>query len=90
VHVARGVPLESGLVADPRFSTSFDAEGRVLRAGLELWEEESEEARERGGALRLAGETVVSAELGNVSVAFLTWHQSERAGTGCYAIEHAA
>jgi hypothetical protein len=89
VHVARGTPLEPGLVADPRLSTSYDGEGRVLRAGLELWEEEIEAERERGGALRLAGETVVGAELEKVSVAFLDWHRAEQIGTGCYAIEHA-
>lgn len=90
VHVARGMPLEPGLVADPRLSTSYDGEGRVLRAGLELWEEEIEGEGERGGVLRLAGESVVGAQLENVSVAFLGWHRSEQLGTGCYAIERAA
>jgi hypothetical protein len=89
VHLARGMPLVPGLVADPRLSSSYDAEGRVLRAGLELWEEEIDEERERGGALRLAGESVASAQVEGLNVAFLRWHQAERSGTGCYAIERA-
>jgi len=89
VHVARGEPLEPAIVADPRLSSTYDSDGRVLRAGLELWEDETEGERERGGALRLTGERLASAQLDGVSVAFIAWHRSNHTGTGCYAIERA-
>jgi len=89
VHVARGTPIEPSRVADPRLSTTYDAEQRVLRAGLELWEDEIEGERERGGALRLAGETVAGGDLEGVAVTFMVWHRGEGQGVGCYTIERA-
>jgi len=89
VIVARGSPLEPSAIADPRLSTSYGADGQVLRAGLELWEGEDAGERERSRALRLAGEAVASGELERTSVAFMVWRHAGREGIGCYAIERA-
>ncbi len=89
VHVARGTPLEAALVADPRLSSTYDGDGVLLRAGLELWEDEIEGERERGGALRLAGETLATGRLDGAALAFMRWHWREERGVGCYAIEAA-
>ena len=90
VVVARGTPLEPSAIADPRLSTSYDADGQVLRAGLELWEGEDTGERERSRALRLAGEAVASGELERTRVAFMVWRHAGREGIGCYAIERAS
>jgi hypothetical protein len=87
VYLARGTPVEPARVADPRLSTTYDAGGHVIRAGLELWEDEIEDERERGGALRFAGETVATAELDDVACAFMVWHRGEDDGVGCYTLE---
>ncbi len=89
VHVARGEPLEAARVADPRLSSTYDGDGLLLRAGLELWEDEIEGQRERGGALRLAGETLATGRLDGAALAFMLWHWREERGVGCYAIEAA-
>ena len=89
VHVARGAPLEAARVADPRLSSTYDGDGLLLRAGLELWEDEIEGERERGGALRLAGQTLARGRLDGAALAFMLWHWREERGVGCYAIEAA-
>jgi hypothetical protein len=86
---ARGTPLTPTRVADPRLSSTYGADRQLLRAGLELWpEDDDDEApRERSHALRIAGETIATGQLGNTSVAFLTWRHDGRHGIGCYTIE---
>ncbi|MGD0198090.1 MAG: hypothetical protein ABSC56_09325 [Solirubrobacteraceae bacterium] len=90
VVVGRGAPLALSLVADPRLSSTYGEDGHVLRAGLELWEDELEGERERGRALRLAGETLAVGELEGARVAFMVWRYGGREGIGCYTIERAA
>lgn len=70
------------IIDEPRLSLTHDADGALLRAGLELWESErSEHAR------RLAGETVGAATLQaggwRISSTFLHWHFEGAAGSGC-------
>lgn len=96
--VARGMSLATSRVADPRLSTSYGADGTLLRTGIELWESDDDDAR----PLRIAGETVAAGELGGlpatiggddlvrVSVAFLVYHHARQTGVGCYEIVRAA
>jgi len=77
------LPLE-----ESRLSTTYDADGRTRRAGLELWpvSEEDEDAWPRRGA----GEVVCgsSLDLGalRLDCAFFRWHLEGRAGVGRYDI----
>jgi hypothetical protein len=105
--VARGTPLEASALADPLLSSTYRADpltgspnrggqagGQLLRAGLELWEEDDAETHERARALRISGETVAAGELAQggvaASVAFLVWHHAGRQGAGAYISETAA
>ena len=92
-YLGRGVPLAEVAIEEPRLSSTYRADGQLLRAGLELWEEDAEGdeggAHDRLRALRVGGETIVAGELrgaGGISVAFLAWHHDGRAGTGAYTI----
>jgi hypothetical protein len=98
--VARGAPLEASPLEDPLVSSTYRADpltgagGRLVHAGLELWEGEDAETRERARALRISGETIAAAELTQdgvaTSVAFLAWHHRGRRGTGAYLNETVA
>jgi hypothetical protein len=82
----RGEPLELAAIEKPRLSTTFDAEGRLIRAGIELWETADAEF-----ALRIGGETLAHGELvhpdgARTQIAFLGWHHDGRRGPGSYAI----
>ena len=76
---ARALP-----VADPRLSTTYDAEGRQRTAGLELYVTDDEIPR------RAAGEVVcgTSLDLGDrrLDCAFLRWRMEGRTGFGRYDI----
>jgi hypothetical protein len=97
--VARGAPLVATALADPRLSSTYREDGQLLRAGLELWEDDDEadseeNARDRARALRVAGETIAAGELDehgepSASAAFLIWHHNGREGIGCYLVERA-
>ncbi len=73
----------------PRLSTTYDADGRPLRAGLELWLSE-----ESGYARRVAGEALCAATLatdtGRWDCTFLRWHIEGDAGIGPYLLWRAA
>lgn len=81
VIVERGEPVP---VADARLSTAYDGEGRMRRAGLELWVDED------GYPLRAAGEVVcgTSLDLGalRLDLGFLHWHAEGLEGAGRYEI----
>jgi hypothetical protein len=84
--VFRGEPLELVAIEKPRLSSTYDAEGRLRHAGLELWESEEAEL-----ALRIGGEVLGSGELAGgdgapTQVAFVAWHQNGRRGLGSYTI----
>ena len=92
--VARGTPLEASPLVEPQLSSTYRADGQLLRAGLELWEGEDAETRERARALRVGGETVAAGELAQdgvaAGVAFLVWHHDGLHGGGAYLSETAA
>jgi hypothetical protein len=71
-------------VADPRLSTTYDADGRQRRAGLELWIEED------GWPRRAAGEIAcgTSLDLGRLRLdcAFFRWRMEGREGFGRYDV----
>jgi hypothetical protein len=77
------LPLE-----ESRLSTTYDADGRTRRAGLELWPvaEAGEDAWPRRGA----GEVICgsSLDLGalRLDCAFFRWHLEGRAGVGRYDV----
>jgi hypothetical protein len=82
----RGEPLEPTTIERPRLSTTYDADGRLTRAGIELWETADAEF-----ALRIGGETLAHGELAHpdgarTRIAFLGWHQDGHRGPGSYAI----
>jgi hypothetical protein len=71
-------------VADPRLSTTYDAEGHQRRAGLELYVTGEDDEYPR----RVAGEVTcgTSLDLGRLRLdcAFFEWRTEGRAGTGRY------
>jgi hypothetical protein len=88
--VLRGAPLELAAIEKPRLSTTYDADGQLTHAGLELWESEESEL-----PLRIGGEAVASTELGGpegiaTEVTFVSWHHNGRRGLGTYTISRGA
>lgn len=82
----RGEPLEPATIEKPRLSTTFDADGRLTRAGIELWETADAEF-----ALRIGGEALAHGELlhpdgARTQIAFVSWHHDGHRGPGSYAI----
>lgn len=75
---------ESLVVADPRLSTTYDGDGHVRRAGLELWVTEDGYPY-RAAARVLCGTTL---DLGALSLdlAFMHWTAEGREGVGRYEI----
>ena len=80
-HLLEGEPVE---VADPRLSTTYDADGHQRRAGLELYVTGEDDEYPR----RVAGEVMcgTSLDLGRLRLdcAFFEWRTEGRAGTGRY------
>jgi hypothetical protein len=80
---------EEDRIEDPRLSTTYDRDGRVMRAGLELWLGEPE--GEEHHALRAAGEGV-GAPAGwrepraSFAARLMRWHSRGREGTGVYLL----
>ena len=82
---------ESVAVTDPRLSTTYTAQGRPVRAGLELWlgDEEHEYPR------RAAGEAVgprVEEAIGELAVQanLFRWHSRAHDGVGVYILARRA
>jgi len=76
-------------VEDPRLSTTADAGGRQIRAGLELWVSDEDAYPFRAAGEVVAGSTL---ELGalRLDCAFLRWHVDGRVGVGRYdVVRHA-
>ncbi|WP_155891949.1 hypothetical protein [Conexibacter woesei] len=79
-----GEPV-SLVVADPRVSTTYDAEGRQRHAGLELYEtDESPYARRAAGEVA-CGTTLDLGRL-RLDTAFFTWRMEGRSGVGRYDV----
>ncbi len=72
-------------IADPRLSTTYDADGHQRRAGLELWVGEDDELPAPRLGRVLCGSTL---ELGQLELdcAFFRWHLDGRTGVGRYDI----
>lgn len=81
ILVAEGVPAH---IPEAHLSTTFDAEGRQRRAGIELWTDPEDWPR------RAAGEVLCgsSLDLGRLryDCAFFGWRMEGRAGVGRYDI----
>jgi hypothetical protein len=72
-------------VADPRLSTTSDAEGHQRRAGLELWMDGEEAHPLRGAGEALCGSTIDLGRL-RLDCAFFAWHMEGREGVGRYDV----
>jgi hypothetical protein len=74
-------------IGEPLLSTTLDGEGRQLRAGLELWEDDD---AERPYPHRAAGEAVcgTTLDLGRLRLdcAFFRWRMEGRRGVGRYDV----
>ena len=75
-------PLE---IDDGRLSTTYDAEGRMRRAGLELWPADEESWPRRGAGEVLCGSSLDLGAL-RLDCAFFRWHLEGRTGVGRYDI----
>ena len=81
--VLAGSPVS---VADPRLSTTYDADGRQVHAGLELWVGAGEdEYPHRAAGDVLCGTTVDLGQL-RLDCAFFDWRMEGRTGVGGYVV----
>ncbi len=71
-------------VLDARLSTTSDADGHSLSAGLELWVDEDGDARRAAGHV-LCGTTLDLGRL-RLDCSFLAWQMEGRAGFGRYDV----
>lgn len=79
-------PAEAVEAADPRVSTTYDAEGRQRRAGLELWVgEDDDELAHRAAGTVLCGSTLELGQL-RLDCAFMRWTMDGAAGVGRYDV----
>ncbi|HKG17005.1 MAG TPA: hypothetical protein VKA96_04880 [Solirubrobacteraceae bacterium] len=72
-------------VAEPRLSTTYDAEGRQRRAGLELWMHEDDELPRRLAGEAACGTSLQLADL-RLGCAFFRWRMEGRSGVGRYDV----
>jgi hypothetical protein len=72
-------------IAEPRLSTTYDADGRQRRASLELWMHDDDGHPRRGSGEVLCGSTL---ELGQLELdcAFFRWRIDGREGVGRYDV----
>jgi hypothetical protein len=78
--------LGSGeIVADPRLSTTYDAEGRQRRAGLELWVGEEDPYPRRATGEVLCGSTLDLGQL-RLDCAFFSWRLDGDEAVGRYDV----
>jgi hypothetical protein len=80
---------EAGPIADVRLSTTFDADGRQRRAGLELWVADEDPMPRRAAGEAVCGTTL---DLGRLrfDCAFFHWRMEGRQGVGRYDVLHRA
>lgn len=74
-------------IADPRVSTTYDAEGRQRRAGLELWVEDGEDGSHphRAAGTVLCGSSLELGQL-RLDCAFMRWTMEGGVGVGRYDV----
>ena len=70
-------------VDEPRLSTTYDEDGRQLRASLELWVGEEDDYPRRAAGEVLCGSTLDLGAL-RLDCAFLRWRMGGRSGVGRY------
>ena len=70
-------------VDEPRLSTTYDEDGRQVRAGLELWVGEEDDYPRRAAGEVLCGSTLDLGDL-RLDCAFLRWRMGGRSGVGRY------
>jgi hypothetical protein len=73
------------VIAEPRLSTTYDGEGRQLRAGLELWVGDEDDYPHRGAGRAFCGSTLDLGQL-QLDCAFFEWTLDGRHGLGRYDI----
>jgi hypothetical protein len=76
----------SSAFAESLISTQYDAEGRMTRAGLELWPQGEEEAMIRSAATRAAATSLGGIEKEGVSAALLRCMTEGAEGLGSYLL----
>jgi hypothetical protein len=76
----------SSAFAESLISTQYDAEGRVTRAGLELWPQGEEEAMIRSAATRAAATRLGGIEKEGVSAALFRCMTEGAEGLGSYLL----
>jgi hypothetical protein len=76
---------EAIAVAEPRLSTTYDGEGRQLRAGLELWVDDDVDYPHRAAGRAVCGSTLDLGQL-RLDCAFFEWTIEGRRGLGRYDI----
>jgi hypothetical protein len=84
--ILRGAPLEPVEVSRPRLSSAYDAGGRLVRCGLELWETDESEYAQRFGGVATAHGELVHADGARTRVAFVAWRDEHARGLGRYDI----
>jgi hypothetical protein len=72
-------------VDDPRISTTYDADGRQRRAGLELWVGEDDGYARRAAGRLVCGSTFDLGQL-RLDCSFFTWQMNGHAGIGRYDV----
>ena len=87
--IAASVILDGAQVAviEPRLSTTYDADGRHVHAGLELWvvDGDGEYPHRAAGSVRCGATVAMAGDL-RLDCAFFAWHMEGRAGVGRYDI----
>jgi hypothetical protein len=86
----RAEPLEPLRIERPRLSSTYDSQGLLTHAGLELWESEDSDRPIRIGGEALARGELRSPDGALTRVTFLAWHHDGLHGLGSYAITSAA
>jgi hypothetical protein len=83
--VLDGAPLEPIAIADPLFSTAYDADGHQRRIGWELWPVDEEAPARRGAGEVLCG---TSLDLGRLTLdcAFFRFRMEGREGVGRFDV----
>ena len=85
-------PTPPRVVADPRLSTTYGADGAPARAGLELWldgEEGKQYLRRAAGESLAVGTRVAEHDL-ELSAELFRWHSRGRDGAGVYLLARPA
>ncbi|QEC49981.1 hypothetical protein FSW04_22030 [Baekduia soli] len=89
-HVGGGAAVALGgavatVIADPRLSTTYDAEGRQRHAGLELYVGADDDHAHRAAGEAACGTTLDLGRL-RLDCAFFTWRMEGQSGVGRYDV----